>query len=137
MRVVFDTNVLVSALVFPDGRADAAVRRILEGKDDLVLSTDILREVLSVLARKFGRDKEELSRVAVILSEMAEVVEPTTRLKVFRDDPDNRILECAVAGKATAIVTGDKAMLALGEHAGVRLISLSACLSSPAGTWLE
>jgi putative PIN family toxin of toxin-antitoxin system len=129
MRVVFDTNVLVSALVFPDGRADAAVRGILEGKDDLVLSTDILREVLSVLARKFGRDKEELSRVAVILSEMAEVVAPTIRLKVFRDDPDNRILECALAGKATAIVTGDKAMLALREHAGVRLISLSAYLS--------
>lgn len=129
MRVVFDTNVLVSALVFPDGRADAAVRRIIEGKDDLILSTDILREVLSVLARKFGRDKEELSRVAVVLSEMGEVVEPTTRLKVFRDDPDNRILECAVAGKATAIVTGDKAMPALGEHAGVRLVSLSAYLS--------
>lgn len=129
MRVVFDTNVLVSALVFPDGRADAAVRRIIEGKDDLILSTDILAEVLSVLARKFGRDQEELSRVAVILSEMAEVVEPTTRLKVFRDDPDNRILECAVAGKATAIVTGDKAMLALAEHAGIRLISLSAYLS--------
>ena len=54
---------------------------------------------------------------------------PTTRLKVFRDDPDNRILECAVAGKATAIVTGDKAMLALGEYTGVRLISLSAYLS--------
>ena len=89
MRVVFDTNVLVSALLFPDGRADAAVRRIIEGKDDLVLSTDILREILSVLARKFGRDKEELSRVAVILSEMAEVVEPTSRLKVFRDVPAN------------------------------------------------
>ena len=57
MRVVFDTNVLVSALVFPDGRADAAVRRIIKGKDDLILSTDILREVLSVPARKFGRDK--------------------------------------------------------------------------------
>jgi putative PIN family toxin of toxin-antitoxin system len=129
MRVVFDTNVLVSALVFPDGRADAAVRRIIEGKDDLVLSTDILGEVISVLARKFGRDKEELSRVAVILSEMAEVVEPMTRLNVFRDDPDNRILECAVAGKASKIVTGDKAMLALGEYAGIRLISLSAYLS--------
>lgn len=129
MRVVFDTNVLVAALVFPDGRADAAVRGIIEGKDDLVLSTNILAEVLSVLASKFGRDKEELSRVAVILSEMAQVVEPTIRLKVFRDDPDNRILECAVAGKATAIVTGDKAMLALGEHAGVRLISLSTYLS--------
>ena len=76
------------------------MRGILEGKDDLVLSTDILAEVLSVLARKFGRDKEELSRVAVILSEMAQVVEPTIRLKVFRDNTDNRILECAVAGKA-------------------------------------
>jgi len=57
------------------------------------------------------------------------VVAPATRLKVFRDDPDNRILECAVAGKATAIVTGDKAMLGLGEQAGVRRVSLSAYLS--------
>jgi len=125
MRVVFDSNVLLAALLFPEGRAAAAVENILDGKDDLVLSPPILREVLSVLARKFSRDREELSRVAVVLGEMGEIVDPSRRLTVFRDEADNRILECAVEGRVEAIVTGDKAMLALGEYQGIRLISLA------------
>ena len=76
MRVVFDSNVLLAALLFPEGRAAAAVENILDGSDDLVLSPPILREILSVLARKFSRDREELSRVAVVLGEMGEIVEP-------------------------------------------------------------
>ena len=80
------------------------------------MSPLILREVLSVLARKFSRDREELSRVAVVLGEMGEIVDPSRRLAVFRDEPDNRILECAVERKAGVIVTGDKALLALGEY---------------------
>jgi putative PIN family toxin of toxin-antitoxin system len=125
MRVVFDSNVLLAALLFPGGRAAAAVQNILDGSDELVLSPPILREILSVLARKFSRDKEELSRVAVVLGEMGEIVEPSRRVEVFRDEPDNRILECAVEGKADVIVTGDKAMLAIGEYGGIRLITLA------------
>jgi uncharacterized protein len=125
MRVVFDSNVLIAALLFPEGRAASAVENILDGSNDLVLSPPVLREILSVLARKFSRDREELSRVAVVLGEMGEIVDPSRRLAVFRDEPDNRILECAVEGKADVIVTGDKAMLVLGEYHGVRLISLA------------
>jgi len=133
MRVVFDSNVLLAALLFPDGRVAAAVENILDGSDDLVLSPPILREILSVLARKFSRDREELSRVAVVLGEMGEIVNPSRRLAVFRDDPDNRILECAVEGKVDAIVTGDKAMLALGEYQGIRLITLAEYLGRRGG----
>jgi putative PIN family toxin of toxin-antitoxin system len=125
MRIVFDSNVLLAALLFPGGRAAAAVENILDGVDDLVLSPPLIREVLSVLAKKFSRDREELSRVAVVLGEMGEMVSPSRRLSVFRDDPDNRILECAVEGHAEAIVTGDKAMLAIGEYEGIRLITLA------------
>jgi putative PIN family toxin of toxin-antitoxin system len=125
MRVVFDSNVLMAALLFPGGRAAAALQNIHDGSDDLVLSPLILREILSVLARKFSRDREELSRVAVVLGEMGEIVNPSRRLTVFRDDADNRILECAVEGKADVIVTGDKAMLANGEYGGIRLITLA------------
>ena len=125
MRVVFDSNVLLAALLFPEGRATAAVEIILDGGDELGLSPPILREILSVLARKFSRDREELSRVAVVLGEMGEIVNPSRRLTVFRDEPDNRILECAVEGKAEVIVTGDKAMVALAEYQGIRLISLA------------
>ena len=42
----------------------------------------------------------------------------------MKDEPDNRILECAVAGRADVIVTGDRALLALGEYRGARIISL-------------
>ena len=125
MKVVFDSNILLSALLFPGGRADAAVSKILDGVDDLVISRPIIEEVLTVLATKFSREREELSRVAVLLGEMGEIVEPTVGMDVFRDEPDNRILECAVEGKAEAIVTGDKAMLAIGEYEGIRLITLA------------
>ena len=124
MKVVFDTNILVSALVFPGGRGEAALRRIVEERDQLVLSKPILDELLGILGRKFSRDAEELAHIAVFLSELARYVKPRRRLQVVKDDPDNRILECALTGRAKAIVTGDHALLALGEYQGVRIVSL-------------
>lgn len=131
MKVVFDSNILIAALLFPGGRAEAAVANILDGVDDLVISRPIIQEILSVLASKFSPDKEELSRVAVVLGEMGQIVVPSRRLSVLRDEPDNRILECAVEGNAEAIVTGDKAMLAIGEHEGIRLVTLADYLKKP------
>ena len=128
MKVVFDTNVFVSALTLPDGRGDQALRKIIEGEDSLALSKQILDELLSVLARKFVRNREELARVAVFLSNLGEIVEPAESLTVLADEPDNRIVECALAANAQLIVTGDRAMLALGEYQGIRIISLSAYL---------
>ena len=124
MKVVFDTNILVSALVFPGGRAEAALLRIIEERDQLLLSKPILDELLGVLARKFSRDAEELARTAVLLSELALTVKPRQKLRVVRDDPDNRVLECALAGHADAIVTGDKELLGLGEYRGIPIINL-------------
>lgn len=129
MKVVFDTNVLVSALALPDGRADEAIRRIVEGEDSLALSKPVLEELLSVLARKFDHDREALARVAVFLFEMAGFVEPTESLTVLADEPDNRILECALAAGAQLVVTGDRAMLAQGDYEGIRIVSLSTYLA--------
>ena len=124
MKVVFDTNILVAALVFPGGRGEAALRRIVEERDQLVISRPILDELLGILGRKFARDAEELAHAAVFLSELGILVKPRRRLRVVRDEPDNRILECAVAGRAQVIVTGDKALLGLREYKDVRIISL-------------
>lgn len=124
MRIVLDTNIFVSALVFPGGRADAALGRILEGYDHLILSKAIINELLEVLSRKFERDKEALSRIAVFLVDIAELVHPRRKLAVLEDEPDNRILECAVSGKAQRIVTGDRAMLKLKKYDGIKIISL-------------
>ena len=129
MRVVFDTNVLVSALALPGGRGDEALRKIVEGEDSLAISGPILDELLSVLARKFAHDREALARVAVFLSELGEFVEPTESLAVLADEPDNRILKCALAAGARLIVTGDRAMLAHGEYRSIRIVSLSTYLA--------
>lgn len=131
MRVVFDTNVLVSALAFPGGRGEEALRRIVDERDVLILSKPILDEVLGVLARKFSRDTEELAHTAVFLTALAVMAKPTRRLRVVADDADNRILECAVAGRADAIVTGDQALLGLREYREIRLLSLRDYLIQP------
>ena len=128
MRVVFDTNILVSALVFPGGLGEQAFRRVLGETDQLVTSRAIIDELLEVLARKFERNAEELAHVAVFVSEVATVVAPRRRHGVVKDDPDNRILDCAIAGRAQVIVTGDKALLALERFKNVRLISLRSYL---------
>ncbi len=129
MRVVFDTNILVSALVLPGGRADEALTRVVEGTDRLLLSKPILDELLDVLARKFSRDREQLARVAVGLEELAEWVRPARRITAAADEPDNRILECASAGRADAIVTGDKALLQLRSFEGTHILALRDYLS--------
>ena len=124
MKAVFDTNIFISAIALPGSRAEEAVLRVVEGDVRLVISKEIILETLDVLARKFDRNAEELARVAVYLADLAEVVTPRRRLKVLKDDPDNRILECAVTGKVDVIVTGDLAMLRLGVYRGIRILSL-------------
>lgn len=124
MKVVFDTNILVSAVVFPGGRAESALLRIIEERDQLIVSKPILDELLGVLARKFSREAEELARVAVLVSDLSITVRPRGRIRVVKDDPDNRVLECALAGRADLIVTGDRELLALGEYRGIRIITL-------------
>lgn len=124
MRAVFDTNIYVSAFAIPGGRAEAALLKAVKGEVRLVISKLIIHELLDVLARKFGRDAEELARVTVFLADLAEVVQPRRKIEMLSDDTDNRILECAIAGRADVIVTGDRAMLELGEYQGVRIMTL-------------
>jgi len=130
MRVVFDTNIYVSAFVIPGSQAEKALLKIIEGEDVLLLSREILDELLFVLATKFSRNEEEISRLAVTLTEIAEWIKPSLRIFKLNDDPDNRVLECAVSGGADVIVTGDKEMLRLGLYQDLKIISLKNYLSS-------
>ncbi len=130
MKLVFDTNIFISAIVIPHSKAEKAILKIIKADDSLIISREIINEVLSVLSTKFHRDREAISHVAVYLSDLAQMVKPTKRLRILEDDPDNRILECALCGKADAIVTGDKEMLKLKGFEGIRIISLKEYLES-------
>lgn len=124
MILVFDTNIFISALIFPNSQAEKALSKIIEGQDVLLISKPIFDEVLSVLAKKFNLDREAISHTAIFLDDISHQVRPTKKLAVLQDEPDNRVLECALAGQAEAIVTGDKAMLSLGVYQGIKIISL-------------
>ncbi len=130
MKVVFDTNIFISALIIPGSQAEKAISKIIQGDDILLISKEIIVEVLSVLSSKFSRDREELSHVAIVLSELGEFISPVKQVKILRDEPDNRILECALSGYAEVIVTGDKDMLKLATYKKVRIITLKEYLES-------
>ena len=124
MKAVFDTNIFVSALAVPGGQAERAINLVIDARVNLIVSKDIIHEVLGVLAQKFSKGAEELSRTAVFLSELGELIVPREKIAVLDDEPDNRILECAVTGRADVIVTGDRAMLNLKKYTGIRILSL-------------
>jgi uncharacterized protein len=123
LKAVFDTNILVSALAIPGGQAERAINLVLDARVNLCISKEIIHEVLGVLAQKFSKGPEELSRTAVFLSELAELVVPRKKLAVHDDEPDNRILECVATGNADVIVTGDRAMLNIEKYQEVRILS--------------
>ena len=128
MRIVFDTNIFISALVSPGRQAATALVRITEGSDQLLISRPIVDETLTVLRNKFDWEDERLAQAAELLAKIGESLATTKRIQLLKDDPDNRILECAVAGRADLIVTGDRELLRLGEFEGTRIISLRAYL---------
>ena len=130
MKVVFDTNVFVSALTLPDGRGDQALRKIAS-VSHIQTTEYAMRYEKQVSACGACPPLSPCSATdarRIFLSNLGEIVEPAESLTVLADEPDNRIVECALAANAQLIVTGDRAMLALGEYQGIRIISLSAYL---------
>ncbi len=124
MRVVFDTNIYISALVIPDSQGEKALIKALRTGDTIIISQDIIEETVRVLAQKFERNKEAISRTILYLRSIGEFVQPVEKVHVFEDTPDNRIVECALAGKGDAIVTGDKKFLDLREYKEIKIITL-------------
>ncbi len=131
MRVVLDTNVIVSGLNFP-GNERMVLELALRGRFQLFLSWFILGEVSGVLTRKFGWDQERAVRAISVLQDGATIVEPPRLAEVIEGGhPDNRVLECVAAANADYLVTGDRRhLLPIGEHRGARIVNAPQFLST-------
>jgi putative PIN family toxin of toxin-antitoxin system len=128
-RVVLDTNVVVSGILFPGSVPEQA---LLKAQTGIVLATDIMRsEVIEVLARsKFERYvSREIRRGlgAQFLLTTTEVFVHTP-IRVCRDRRDDKFLEAAVHGRADAIITGDLDLLALDPFDCIRILTPAAIL---------
>ena len=129
MKVVIDTNVLVSRAI-SEKRAPATIFRLRgEGAFEHIVSQALLDEYRRALAydhvRKLhGRTDAQIVALLSDIEQAATLVHPRVLLAVVKEDPDdNKVLECAVAGGANYIVSGDKHLLSLGEYEGIRILS--------------
>lgn len=124
VKVVLDTNVYISAILF--GRKPEEIRKLSqEGKIELLVSEAIIAEVAEVLRRKFGWESWQISQIINEIRETTTLVIPNQTLSVIKkDEGDNRVLECAVEGKAQYIISGDKShLLPLKEYQGIKILS--------------
>ena len=128
LRVVLDTNVIVSGFINPSGPSGAILKALKEKKFILLTSQPINEEILEVMNRPRILDKyglgEQLFDVAFIIWEIAEVVTDLPTVRISKDPDDNMFLSAAQGGLAHYLVTGDiKDLLHLSEHKGTRIVS--------------
>ncbi len=125
MRVVFDTSVYISAFITKGGAAEKAYLAALGKTVELYTSIPILTETAMKLRDKFLWEDDRIADAVRYIGDTATVVKPRRRSAELRDDPDNRILECALAAGAGMIVTGDKHLLQLEEYQGIRINTIA------------
>lgn len=128
MRVVFDANVFISALISSRGAPAKLLDAWLEGRFEMLISHAIVEEIARVMAyehlQKYRRLREFRLEFVTLLSKQAILVEPAATISVVREDEtDNRYIECAIAGDAKYIISGDAHLQAIGQYQGIQLLS--------------
>lgn len=127
MRIVLDTNVLISALITKSTPPDGLYQAWLRGEVEVVTSTVQMAEISTVLVRPRLQkylDSDEAAAIVENLDTRAVILNDPPPVKLSPDPDDNPILAAAIAGKADLIVSGDKKdMLQLGEAEGIPIVT--------------
>lgn len=123
MRVVLDTNILIEAALkgsLAEDILDMAATTFLV---TIITSKEILDELQQKLMDKFGWSKDRVNLFINEFIQIAEIVEPTNKITVITRDPkDNKILECAISGKADLIVSSDQDLINIKSFKGIGII---------------
>lgn len=127
-RVVFDKNILLSAFLF-GGKPEELFELVRLKKFQLLISPSILAEFATCLRDKFLWIEGDVAEAIKTVGYSAELIKPVQKIKVLEDEPDNRMLECAIEGKADFIVSGDKHLLQLEEFQGIPIVRAALLIS--------
>src|SRR2546428_10829842 len=112
LRAVLDTNVYISVFLYPQRPMFQILHLAGRSQYQLLTSPAIIRELGRVMREHFGVAEKERVRRLKQLAAIAEIIIPQITLDVIKEDPpDNRILECPVAGRADLIVSGNRHLL--------------------------
>ncbi|OYQ62225.1 putative toxin-antitoxin system toxin component, PIN family [Pseudanabaena sp. SR411] len=120
--VVFDTNILISALFSQTGSPFRVLALAKIGQIESVTCQEILDEFAEKLLLKFKFSEEKTQLAVDEIQKFSRIVTISGTLKVVPNDPDDdMVIECAVAGYATHIITGDKHILSLSQHQNIAI----------------
>jgi uncharacterized protein len=121
--VVVDTNVYISAFLHPERPIFQIVQQAAERRYRLLISPAIVNKVGRVLRETFGLEERVKIHRLKALVKATEILNPKIAIEVIREDPpDNRILECAVEGRANRIVSGDRHLRRLKIYQGIPIV---------------
>ena len=127
MKITTDTNVLLSATLW-EGDSFRILKKVENQEIELVLCEEILQEYVNVLAysdiQEKIKDKELIVRTSVEeLRAMSTIVFPTIKIDIVKKDPsDNKIIECALEGKASYMITHDNHLLVLKKFREIKIV---------------
>ena len=108
LKVVLDTNVIVSAIVF-GGKPELILNLITAEKIDGYISRFIIAETCGILRQKFKHTESEIEAIEETLKNAFSLIEPNFSISIVKDNlSDNKILACALAAKADYLISGDK-----------------------------
>lgn len=133
VKVVLDTSVLISALVY-GGKPKQLLDLTLNQKITTFISPPILAELVDVLLRKFRYSRRRAQAQERKVKESFKVVYPTLSVSILSDEPDNRVLEAALTAEAEFIVTGDKELLNLRSFRGIKILNPTDFLEASVNT---
>jgi putative PIN family toxin of toxin-antitoxin system len=132
-RIVLDSNVLISALLNPDGVPRRLLDLLAERSANLIFSAPTFSELAERLAKsKFDRYRSDEQLLAYLdgLAELGEWVEPREEIIACRDPDDDKFLATAISGEADVLVSGDADLLVLDPFRGLPIVAPVRCLDA-------
>ena len=122
-RIVFDTNIYLSALIF-GGNSRRVLEQSLQLGIGIIVSEEIFTEMRRVISRKFPEVEQEYTAFEMFLRTQTVMVPlGSIQVDICRDSKDNHIFETAILGSCSYIVTGDKDILTLEEYQKIRTVT--------------
>ena len=123
MRIVVDTNVLISGIFF-GGFPRRILISIIHKELTACATTEIINEYEEIVEEMIGRKQGHLNRTILApLIQIMEIIEPVSHIEVCRDRDDDKFLECAKDSHALYVVSGDKDLLVIEKYENIQIVT--------------
>lgn len=133
-KVVLDTNIVVSALVY-GGKPEQVYNLVLNKQIFAITSSILLAELTETLIKKFNFDLDRIKQLEKITKRNFQTIHPKKTIKLLPDQDDNCVLEAAIEGNCDYIVTGDKELLKLGLYKNIKIVTADRFLNTLSGVF--